>query len=361
MAHRRPAFHPPAFSFLVLCCPLLLLQAEAQYTAAVETGADDDAGADDAFDDDVFDDAAQQGDGGADNRKELERKFLKLTKQDQVLRKRIKTLEAVSQLTVSFTIKAGPRAQLCPGAVTAVSFLRRPVVWCPRSLAAESTGDDVADVESIKAALPLRLQTAQGADGETSAILTPAVLARFLLSLHAMVSAKSPFATMRKIYHANNTGNGSLLSYAQAAVTQYTSAYWSVVASSTRPNVLTIVQSAAGEVFGGFHGEYCGRATSGWQAGEPQNFIFSLTGAGAGAPVKLIKPPGYAGPGGLEMSPSTGLQFSTDLVAVGAHEARVPTNYTAAAPGFAALPPGKSIAGAVGRFAPLHLEVYHLY
>jgi hypothetical protein len=315
-------------------------KAEAKYSAALET-----AQSDGDYDDDDEQDQQErttekkttttQGEGDAFAVGQL---ILKLTARVQGLQRKIRKLEGLDTLAVDFTTKGGRTADLRPGVVTAVSFLETPLVWCPAALANERPAADVKSVVEVRKVALLEIKDGAAA----SQILTD----EHLNVLYAMLD--KAFTGLRKLHDDGGGADRSCASY-RAKV-------------NGNANVLLVVQTAAGQVFGGFHADVSSAANSGWSVGDTaRNFLFSLTGAGRGAasPVK-IKSNGNGT--GLHFYAGHGFTMGGghDLFAFG--DSAPYSNkhtYTVAAPGFSELPAGTSINGTTTNgFVPTRMEVY---
>ena len=135
------------------------------------------------------------------------------------------------------------------------------------------------------------------------------------------------------------------------------------IAVRPHANVLTVIQSDKGQVFGGFFVQAMGIGTTGWHNGHPRDFIFSL---GSAAPkeevctsVKLLKPAGYSNRRAINRG--CGLHMgNNDLNAFCGNMTAVPTVYTVPAFGYPSLPVGESIAGRPEGFNPVKMEVYRV-
>mmetsp|Transcript_9850 Transcript_9850/g.19954 ORF Transcript_9850/g.19954 Transcript_9850/m.19954 type:complete len:442 (-) Transcript_9850:331-1656(-) len=311
------------------------------------------------------------GNPGDTRAQEYATSLLQLVAQERSIAQKLLKLENSKEITVTFTTQGGTTASLQPGIVTAVPFAAIPLVWCPNSLARARPLDDTEEV----ALVPIF-----GLLQETpSKILSEDMLR----DLSSMIPGDNTDSMVLHKLHDQSAG---------ITATHYDKA--------VRPhgNVLTVIQSSDGRVFGGFFVDPMGNG-SGWYKGHEDDFLFTLgkKDQNARVPVKLLKPQGYSkanalhrGSGlnmgdflfrgkfcGLHMGDLTAFASTNkvdynsanvpymgqgDLAAFkGAHNlANVPTVYCVPAPGYPNLPQGESIAGTRGNFTPTNMEVYQL-
>mmetsp|Transcript_9848 Transcript_9848/g.19946 ORF Transcript_9848/g.19946 Transcript_9848/m.19946 type:complete len:440 (-) Transcript_9848:331-1650(-) len=309
------------------------------------------------------------GNPGDTRAQEYATSLLQLVAQERSIAQKLLKLENSKEITVTFTTQGGTTASLQPGSVTAVPFATTPLVWCPDALARATPLDDTEEV----ALVPIF-----GLLQETpSKILSEDMLR----DLSSMIPGDNTDSMVLHKLHDQSAG---------ITAAQYNKAHYD---KAVRPhgNVLTVIQSSDGRVFGGFFVDPMGNG-SGWYKGHEDDFLFTLgkKDQNARVPVKLLKPQGYSkanalhrGSGlnmgdflfrgkfcGLHMGDLTAFA-STNKVDYNSANVpfycvpapgypNVPTVYCVPAPGYPNLPQGESIAGTPGGFTPTNMEVYQL-
>jgi len=266
--------------------------------------------------------------GGAQG-KEPRLSLLNLVAQEKSTARKIAELENTKELEVKFTSHGGMTASLQPGIITAVPFVTTPIVWCPKSLAKVTPLDDTVNVVTVPIVGP-RLET-------PSQILCEDMFNE----LSSMIPGNTTMV-LHKLH--DQTKSITAASYDKHVRPQ--------------SNVLTVIQSSTGQVFGGFFVDPMG-AGSEWHNGHEDDFIFSLgnNDQHSRVPVKLLKPKGYTDARALYRG--SGLHMN-DLTAFNSHHTKVPFVYTVPAKGYPSLPQGESIGGKPGNFKPTKMEVYQI-
>ena len=310
-------------------------KAEEAYSDAlanVESDDDEDDGNDDECDEDDQDETEAE---AKDRGKMQAALLLKLVTQEKALARRLQKLEDLETLKVTFAIQGGMTASMQPGIVTAVPFVANPMVWCPKSLAKARPIDDTVDVVTV----PISAMTF-----DTPSQILDEVKTQGLLKMLAPVGKA---VTLSKLH--DQTAGASAVAFDRVV--------------RLHSNVLTVIQSNTGQIFGGFYVEAMGISTNGWHKGHDDDFIFSLGHTSHKDPefVKLLKPKGWTHQNartrnnGLQMGDARDLLAFSDI-----HKALVPKIYTVPAEGYSPLPTGQSIAVTPGSFIPVKMEVYRV-
>ena len=177
--------------------------------------------------------------------------LLQLVVKQQRMTQKLAKLEDTKELEVEFTTQSGISVSMQPGLVTVVPFSSSPMVWCPKSLTKVMPINDKVDVVTVNVRDKLMLETPSEILNEDMTI-----------ELFKMLPTNDNADMVLHKLHDQTQGEDSM-SYTRAV--------------NGRGNIIVVIESSVGQIFGGFYVNPMSSLDTGkWYTGHKDDFLFSL-------------------------------------------------------------------------------------